>query len=220
MNDDQFKPSATDGVQAPQQSRSQRTMNRILDAAEKLLDEKSFQELTINDIVQEAGCSVGAFYGRFKDKDTLLHALDERLMHDLVMLIETTIADSKWASLTLNETIKTLVEMMVEANTQRMGVMRTVILQAKLIPDPRFREREDQLNAAVPRLIALILAHEDEIQHPQPALAAQLGFLQIHFAIRELMLWPHIASAFPVSKEQLTAECTRMYSAYLGVQSQ
>lgn len=139
-------------------------------------------------------------------------------MHDLITLIDTTVADPKWSSLTLAETIKWLVELLIEANTQRIGVMRTVILQAKLIPDPRFREREEQLNAKVPSLLALILAHEAKIQHPQPALAAQLGFLQIHFTIRELVLWPHIANAFPFSKEQLTAEFTRMYSAYLGVQ--
>lgn len=65
---DSFKPSDTKGGQAPQQSRSQRTMNRILDAAEALLEEKSFQELTINDIVQKAGCSVGPFTAVLKTK--------------------------------------------------------------------------------------------------------------------------------------------------------
>ena len=212
-----YKPSNTDGVQAPQQSRSQRTLNKILDAAETLLNDKSFQELTINDIVSEAGCSVGAFYGRFKDKDTLLHALDERLMHDLVTLIDTTIADPKWQTATLAETVAGLVQMDIEFNTHRIGVMRTVILQARLKPDPRFREREARLNAAVPQLISLILAHQDEINHPNPPLAAQLGFLQIHFTIRELLLWPHIRDAFPIPQDQFAAELTRMYLGYLGI---
>ncbi len=43
-----------------------------------LLEEKLFEEISIAEIVEQAGCSVGAFYGRFKDKNSLLMALDER----------------------------------------------------------------------------------------------------------------------------------------------
>ena len=67
------------GVQAPRQARSQRTFDNLLDAAEDLLNEKSFLELSINEIVSRAGSSVGSFYARFDDKDALLRCLSERL---------------------------------------------------------------------------------------------------------------------------------------------
>ncbi len=66
------------GVQQPVQERSLQTMNRILDATSQLLEQKLFEEISIAEIVELAGCSVGAFYGRFKDKDSLLKALDAR----------------------------------------------------------------------------------------------------------------------------------------------
>ena len=56
------------GVQAPRQARSQRTFDNLLDAAEDLLNEKSFLEISINEIVSRAGSSVGSFYARFDDK--------------------------------------------------------------------------------------------------------------------------------------------------------
>jgi len=69
-------------IQPPQQARSRASMNQMLDAAAQLLETKTFDELTIAEVVQQAGASVGAFYGRFKDKDALLQALDERFFSE------------------------------------------------------------------------------------------------------------------------------------------
>ena len=54
-------------VRAPQQARSQETLDRILDAAERLVSEKGFEDTTVADVVARAGSSVGAFYTRFRD---------------------------------------------------------------------------------------------------------------------------------------------------------
>ena len=66
-------------VRAPQQARSQATLGRLLDATEKLLDDRPFDELAVADICKAASSSVGAFYARFPDKTALLHVLHERL---------------------------------------------------------------------------------------------------------------------------------------------
>ena len=44
----------------PQQTRSQETLDRILDAAERVLEEKSFTEATLAEIMERAGVTVGA----------------------------------------------------------------------------------------------------------------------------------------------------------------
>ena len=67
----------------PQQTRSQETLDRILNAAERVLEEKSFTEATLAEIMERAGVTVGAFYRRFPDKDALLHLLDERFFHEM-----------------------------------------------------------------------------------------------------------------------------------------
>ena len=49
----------------PRQTRSQATLDRILDAAERVFEEKSFSEATVAEIMSRAGVTVGAFYRRY-----------------------------------------------------------------------------------------------------------------------------------------------------------
>jgi AcrR family transcriptional regulator len=57
------------------QARSRRTRDALIAAAWKLLATRSWQVISISDLVKAAGCSVGAFYARFADKEALLEAL-------------------------------------------------------------------------------------------------------------------------------------------------
>jgi len=59
------------------QERSRATRERLLDAAEKVFADKGYDGAKISDIAEEAGCSVGAVYFRFKDKDALFFAISE-----------------------------------------------------------------------------------------------------------------------------------------------
>lgn len=61
------------------QARSADTLERILRAAEVLLDDRDFDQITIAEIASEAGCGVGTVYGRVKDKEHLLFCLHDRL---------------------------------------------------------------------------------------------------------------------------------------------
>lgn len=60
-----------------QQARSRATRARILAAAEKVFGEKGYSGTHIAGIAEAAGCSVGAVYFRFKDKDALFFAIAE-----------------------------------------------------------------------------------------------------------------------------------------------
>ena len=53
----------------PKQARSQRTLERILQAAEELVLEKGLASVSVPDIVARANSSVGGFYARFEDKN-------------------------------------------------------------------------------------------------------------------------------------------------------
>ncbi len=71
--------SESSGVRPPLQDRSQKTFVALLDAAEELLDERLFSDVSVQEIVDRAGSSAGAFYGRFSSKHALLLALQDRL---------------------------------------------------------------------------------------------------------------------------------------------
>jgi AcrR family transcriptional regulator len=57
------------------QARSRKTRDALIAAAWKLLHTHPWQVISINDLVKAAGCSVGAFYSRFADKEALFEAL-------------------------------------------------------------------------------------------------------------------------------------------------
>ncbi len=62
----------------PKQRQSQQTRERILPAAEELLRDKCFDDISVAEVVARAQSSSGSFYARFPDKRALLYALPER----------------------------------------------------------------------------------------------------------------------------------------------
>src|SRR6185295_20416466 len=86
------------------QKRSQKTYEALIATAFKLLERREFDDISIAELTQKAGYSVGAFYARFKSKDELFDAMvqqhvqnrrktrqrqfeetsDARLLHDLL----------------------------------------------------------------------------------------------------------------------------------------
>lgn len=60
------------------QKRGQVTYDALIDTAFALLDEKEFDEISVAELAQKAGYSVGAFYARFRSKDELFEAMAQR----------------------------------------------------------------------------------------------------------------------------------------------
>lgn len=92
---------------APSQDRSRKTAERFLDAAFKLLESKTFDELSVADLAREAGRSVGAFYQRFGSKDDFLAVL-------LVSYFET--REEAFADLLAQATDESLIEAVLSDN--------------------------------------------------------------------------------------------------------
>ena len=64
----------------PQQGRAQKTLNRILDAAQDILVEDGFEALNSNAIVERLGMTPPTFYRYFENKHDLLRVLCQNLM--------------------------------------------------------------------------------------------------------------------------------------------
>jgi len=62
----------TDKPLTKRQEQALETKNRIYDAAIDLMDRKGFENITIADISEKAGVSVGAFYHYFESKNDIL----------------------------------------------------------------------------------------------------------------------------------------------------
>src|SRR5256714_12696059 len=72
-----------DNSVAPKQARSKQTKEKIIQAAITLIQERSYEKTTSNDIAAAAGVSVGSFYVYFTDKRQLLLTIFDRLGDEL-----------------------------------------------------------------------------------------------------------------------------------------
>lgn len=199
----------------PQQHRSQETLDRILDAAEQVLDAKSFSEATLVEIMERAGVTVGAFYRRFPDKDALLHLLDERFFSELYASADSTLDPSLWNNAPLAAVVAGFVSQAVELYRARRGLLRSLFLRART--DPLIADSARRANAhLIENLTTLLMARAHEIHHPDPRLAIELGFMVTVGALRETILfgevWPSPNAA---SHTDIAAELSRVYLAYL-----
>src|SRR5271166_791007 len=76
---------------APVQSRSQQTVQRVLDAASSLLSQLPLEDLTTTRIATEAGLSLGALYRFFPDKQSIIDAIAVRHVEQFRLALEQTV---------------------------------------------------------------------------------------------------------------------------------
>lgn len=67
--------SAAPASERIKQKRGRRTYDALITTGFKLLEQREFESITIAELAQAAGYSVGAFYARFKSKDEFFDAL-------------------------------------------------------------------------------------------------------------------------------------------------
>jgi AcrR family transcriptional regulator len=206
-------------VRGPRQDRSRRSLDRILDAAERLLETRSFSELTVADIVREARSSVGVFYSRFVDKDALLHTLDERFADELVISVERHFSDpAAWAGVPLARIVQDLIAVLIEAHRNKRGTLRAIVLQARLRPDECFRRTEDRMHSVLPAVDRTLLSKRREIGHPHPETAVRWAVYMAFNTLRDKILFESTGPAdfMAMSDEAVIRELTRAVLGYLG----
>jgi AcrR family transcriptional regulator len=192
-------------VSGPKQARSEATLYRLLDAAEALLAEKGLAGLSIPEIVRRAGSSVGGFYARFRDKNELLRALEERFYRE------------RWRDAATSRIVAAAVAELVTVTRERQSMLAAFLYRA--IQDPvvradalRFRRRASE------RVGALLLSRRDELSHPDPERAIDLG-IQTAFALMQqhVLIGETSAGGRALSDEDLCSELTHLFSAYIGL---
>src|ERR1041385_3263747 len=201
----------------PQQVRRRETLDRILDAAEQVLEEKAFGEATLAEIMERAGVTVGAFYRRFPDKDALLHHLDERFFADMHRRAEQVMDPARWEGAPIDGFLREFTSQAVEVYSTRRGLLRSLFLRART--DKVLQQSALKVNIHfIERLQTVLLPHRAEMDHPDPARAIELGFMMVVGALRELVVFGEIWPAPPEDMAALPGEIARMFGGYLGLQ--
>ena len=205
-------------IKTPQQGRSRATLDRLLDAAEGMLESVGFDDLSVVDLVKKSRSSIGAFYTRFSDKEALLDALYERHQQQAVGTFEELFEPKRWSGVPLPKVVAEWIRFAVEFHRQRRGLLRTLVLRGYAKPDPAYADASKRARLSVALAGEFMVHRRAEIGHPDPRLAGSLGLVMVLGALRERLLFPtSTSSAVKTSEAKLASELTRAYLAYLQV---
>src|SRR5688572_18416822 len=72
----------------PRQERSKATRDALLEATARVLKKQGFDRASTNRIAEEAGVSIGSLYQYFPSKESLVAALVERHVDEMMTLLE------------------------------------------------------------------------------------------------------------------------------------
>lgn len=108
-----------------QQERSRETRARIFEAAEEVFAEKGYEGARLSDIAEAAGCSVGAVYFRFKDKDALFSAIAESFAEDARAGLAAFLAGTKHAD--PHAAIRSFVAACAANLKRHKGLLRAIV---------------------------------------------------------------------------------------------
>lgn len=195
----------------PRQGRSAATLERVFSSTERLLDEKPFDAITVAEIVREAGSSVGSFYTRFPNKDALLEALDERYKEEGLAMTRRLLADGTWREADLHAAVRFIVNAIIAYHRRKPGLIRTLILRARVSPTESTQGRSDALTESLYGAITEIL--NGKVSRPD---RIPLGVLAVLTVIREVVLFPNgPAAGAEADIGMLSDELTAMFLSYV-----
>jgi AcrR family transcriptional regulator len=142
----------------PRQARAQHTVNAIIEASARILEEQGHGGFTTNAVAELAGASIGTLYQYFPDKDALLGALIARETSRLVEEVEAAsmVATGRGA-------LDGVIEAAVRHQVRRPRLARLLDFEEARLP----LDADTQLvRAKIVTLLADILSRPDLPQQP------------------------------------------------------
>ena len=200
-------------VRPPRQRRSRESYERVLKAAERLLEENGFDGFTVQEVAARSEVSVGAIYERFGNKESLLRVVHARLMDALGEAQERLehAAPAPDAHAAIAQAVGGLARVSAE---HRQALRAFMHLGAV---DDAIAQRGSRSSIELGRAFkAQVLAHRASIAHPDPELAADVAFRMVYCTLaRQIMYGPTFESNRRIRWARLVEELTGACSSYL-----
>jgi len=205
---------ARTSVNEPQQRRSRVSLERVTRAGLALLDSGD-ADFTIGEVSRRSGVSVGAIYGRFGNKEGLVH----HLLAEACAVIERELAEAlhpdRYADLDTASLIATAVESTIRIVDRHAGVLQVVSWGS--VKGERIGATAAELNAVTTRLLTqLLLTRRDDYPHDDADEAVRVAY---HLALDPVTLRVLYGRGFAgverIDRSQFYREVGRACAAYL-----
>ncbi|MEM7202259.1 MAG: TetR/AcrR family transcriptional regulator [Planctomycetota bacterium] len=157
------------------QDRSRRTLERILVAAEALLQERNFDELTMVDLAKRAGCAVGTLYARIPSKDSLLTCLYER-GQELARDVPAAVFEQH-RNAALEERAQVVCRMIIQRCEANRGIIRATTEHLFRHPHEDAHGFRRQVTATMKSIAAFLAEKADRIPRAERQKACEFALL-------------------------------------------
>jgi AcrR family transcriptional regulator len=207
------------------QERSSRTVDRLLDATVKVLDEQGIEKATIPRIARRAGLSPGTVYRRFRNKDALLREVCLRMLEENHRKAVQAFTATDCKKQSLAQIVRTTIRMTLASQRRHRGLLRALLLFTLQHPSAGFVRKSTELQAKTFEQVATWLLHKrGEIRHPHPEIAVRFALLMIGFVAQGTIILPRdtddVSQFLPKIDKEMHRQLSRMFLRYLGVISE
>ncbi|MBP0633537.1 TetR/AcrR family transcriptional regulator [Cupriavidus sp. AcVe19-1a] len=200
-------------LQPPRQRRARETEQALLGAGRELLAKRDFAAVSVAQIAAACQVSVGAFYGRFRDKMAYFEALRALVMEETSASIDRYLAQERWDDVPTNVLLDKAARFMVLGTLANRGVMRASLRHASTKPE-EWQPHRQSGEAIVERMVQLLV--------PRLSLPADIAELRVRFAMQavfSVLVNALLNDSGPLhlDDERMIPELSRMMAGYLGV---
>jgi AcrR family transcriptional regulator len=165
----------------------EQTLQRLLDAAEKLIARKGLDAASVEDIAAAAGYSRGAFYSNFKSKDDLFIELLRRDHHKSMVELNA-LRTSELSLDQVQSRTRDIYGQMFSDNVSFMNWTEARMMAAR---DVRFRAKLDALMAEKRGQIAAFIQYFHDrvgVAPPLPPEKMAMGFMSLAEGVQLYMM--------------------------------
>ncbi len=173
--------------------------------------------MSIPEIVRRAGSSVGGFYARFRDKNELLRALEERFFREQRERLDLLTQPDSWSETSVSGIVRAYAGELVSVFRSRRALIRAFV--ARAVHDLEFRGEAQRFQREVAdRVSAVLLSRPGAIGHPHPALAVPIAVAIVFGSMVAGVLLGDPGHPFAsLSEEEAAEELARVFLGYLQV---
>lgn len=196
------------------QSRSERTRDRLLEAARETVIEKGFEGAGVVEIAERAGCSPATIYRRFRHREGLMRALFELVMEEWEATRAEAVDPGRWAGASILEILEGYLRFALVGGPSP-ALMRALARMG--MQDAELGERlAEQQRLTRAGVVALLIERKGEIGHPRPAEAADFTIAVLAAMLRERQTGaPCDTYLASLSLEEFISEALAGAAAYL-----
>ena len=202
-----MSPDRPNRRREPQQDRSRRTVERIVDAAARVLERDGYRAASTNRIAAEAGVSPGSLYQYFGDRDALLEAVTARFVarfeEQLVPALRRAVREDQASATT------SVIDAVLAALEHQAPLLRALV--ARIPP-----ERQAELTRAIRERVTDYVFGTLARQHVElsPAALDRLTWLVVEVA--QSLPLRYVVDAPPIPREAFVADVARLVLAHVA----